>query len=342
MNVAHLKSLAAKLVVLIDKSRAQANFQDFSQRLQQILVQNQRQTQITDVKSALDKSLASFDDLDLTYDERRLFDVLGYGEFVGSNAVEKLDKILRDSNFDPSGVNTAVEKAKTSFTTFANDLKSLSQSLARIPKIEGIGLKDGEQLLEITFLDGAAVENIVDFQQWIDNWGLILRNFSMLFGQPPESARIVYVQKSSPMIVDVATTQNVVIAIGTATTFVLPQIKMYLSIRKSVEEIKKLQLENKKFAAELEMEAEKFRKHSAEEITATIISGHQQAIGGDVTNGIKFGIENLFVFIDKGGRVDCTTANASANPEVHKLFAEIRAAEHGVDQLRLPAPEAPK
>jgi hypothetical protein len=339
LKVQNLKSLVKKIAKQLDKSRIESTFHEFTQALSRVLLSNQRQTPVSDLKTSLVTAFEAFDEIDFTYSERRLFDQLGYDNLVGSGAVKRLNKILYDANFDPAGVNAAIEKYRNEFVAFAADVRSLSKSLEPIPSLEEVDLGDDEQILEISFLDGTAIDNIVDFQKWIDNWAMILRNFSMLFGLRPESARIVFVQKSSPLLMDIATVTAIAIAIGKGTDFVLARIEKYMAIRKQYEEVKKLKLENKKIANELDKEAEKYARKSAEEIAKQIIADSNKTVDGEIESGLTIGINNLFIFIDRGGRVDCTTAHEEGNePELHEVYKSIREVQKSVDQLRLTGP----
>mgnify|MGYP003589032184 CR=1 FL=1 len=207
--------------------------------------------------------------------------------------------------------------------------------MERVPSLKEVGLRKGEALLEITFTDKTAVENIVDFEGWIDSWTKIIRAFSELAGEKPESSRVVFVQKSSPLILDIATACSLVVLMGKAVDAVLAKVERYLSIRKQVEEIKKLKLENKQIEKSLEEEADAFSEKSAEEITTELTAGMKPKPGGDVINGINFGIRNLFVFIDKGGRIDCPSSAGDDTKGVADMFTEIRKLQKAVDKLRL-------
>ena len=160
----------------------------------------------------------------------------------------------------------------------------------------------------------------------------------MLYGEAPESARVVFVQKSSPMILDIATVTAVAMAIGKAAEFVLSRIEQYLRIQKQVAEIKKLNLENDEIEAGLSSEANKYAERSAEEITEKIVADVKVKIDGEVRNNLQLGINNLFIFIDQGGRVDCPTADEEDDPELHEMFLDIRQHQINVDQIRLEGP----
>ena len=341
MKVDDLKTLSTKVVEHAKKSKTEDLYLHFLQVLTNSL-HHDRQQPVSKQKDELFSSLRSFDQLPLTYSESRLFSVLGYGEYVGETAIRDIETILYDENFDAAGVLQKIETKQKAFKQFIEQTRNLQTALQRVPTLKDVALREGEALLEITFTDKAAVDNIVDFESWIDSWTKIIRAFSQLVGERPESARIVFVQKSSPLIMDVATAIALVLAVGKAVDFVLARVERYLNIRKQLEEIKKLKLENKQIEKDLEAEADAFSDKSAQEITAELTAEMKKKPAGDVINGISLGIKSLFVFIDKGGRVDCPSSSEQ-NEGFGGLFEEIRQLQQSVDKLRLlPAPVAAK
>jgi len=181
------------------------------------------------------------------------------------------------------------------------------------------------------------LQNSVDFDNWIDSWTKIIRAFSQLVGEKPESSRVVFVQKSSPLIIDVAAVAGLVVLMGKAVDAVLAGVERYLTIRKLAEEIKKLRLENE-LEKSLEKEAEDFSEKSAREITAKLTAAMKPKPDGEVLNFTSLNIHKLFVFIHKGGRVDCPCLNGDDTKGLTDIFTEVRKLQNAVDQLRLPPP----
>jgi hypothetical protein len=341
MKVDDLKTLSEKLNIHTQKTKTESLYQQFSQILSNSL-RNNRQQSVSQQKEQLFDSLRSFDQISLTYSETHLFSVLGYENYVGSSAVNDIEAILHDENFDPHGVIQKIEAKQAAFQDFLMMNQNLQKALQRIPTFKDVALHEGEALLEITFTDKAAVDNIVDFEGWIDSWTKIIRAFSELVGEKPENSRIVFVQKSSPLIIDIATACSLVLMLGKAVDFVLVRVERYLNIRKQVEEIRKLKLDNKKIEKDLEAEAESFSDKSAQEIADLITSEMGQKPGGEVINGISLSIRKLFVFIDKGGRVDCPSSS-DKDEGLSDIFKEVRQLQKTVDKLRLlPAPATEK
>ena len=339
MKVDDLKTLSTKLIEHANKTKALNLYKQFVQAITNSL-RNNRQQSVAEEKESLFKALRSFDELSKTYSESHLFSVLGYEEFVGQTAVNDLETILYDENFDPQGVVQRIEEKQKAFQQFIEQNKNLQAALQQVPTLKDVSLREGEALLEITFTEKAEVENIVDFEGWIDSWTKIIRAFSQLVGEKPESSRVVFVQKSSPLILDMATACSLVLMVGKAVDSVLGQIERYLNIRKQLEEIKKLKLENKEIEEGLEEEAKAFSEKSAQEITDDLIAEMDPKPNGEVVNGLNLGIRNLFVFIDKGGRVDCPSASDNEN-EVDDIYAEVRQLQEAVDKLRF-LPGAPE
>ncbi len=333
MKIDDLKTLSIKLHEHIAKSKTESLYQQFLKVISNSLRNNSQQS-VSEQKEQLFESLQSFDQMSLTYSESNLFSVLEYGEYVGSSAVNEIKNILYDEKFDPQGVIQKIEAKNTAFKQFLEMNRNLQTALKKVPTLKDVVLNKGEALLEITFTDKAAVDNIVDFEEWIDSWTKIIRAFSELVGEKPESSRIVFAQKSSPLIIDVATACSLVLMVGKAVDCVLGRVEKYLNIRKQVEEIKKLKLENKKIAKDLAAEADSFTEKSAREIAEELTSGKEPKPSGEVINGLSLSIRKLFIFIDKGGRVDCPSSDDKDNG-ICDIFKVVRQLQGAVDKLRL-------
>ena len=338
MKVEDLKSLSSKIMAHAQQQKTEHYFKQFFDLLQQNLRSNRQP--VSQQKDQLFASLRSFDQMSLTYSEKNLFQVLSYDTIVGSKAVAAIDNILHDEQFDLAGVVQNMEKKFNEFKQFMQLNQTLQSALQRIPTLKEIALHKGEALLEITFTEKAAVDNIVDFEVWIDCWTKIIRAFSQLVGEKPESSRIIFVQKSSPLIIDVATACGLVIALGKAVDSVLNNVEKYLHIRMLVENIRKIKLDNNKAEKALMDEAEAFSEKTSQEIARNLTAGIKPKASGDIVNGISLAVKSLFGFVDKGGRVDCPSASddKQAN-DIEDIFKKVRELQQSVDRMRLlPAP----
>jgi len=312
VKVEDLKSLSSKIIAYAEKQATEECFQNLLNLLQQIL-HGIREQPVSDQKNKLFISLRSFDQMSLTYGEKNLFQTLSYDNYVGSKAITEIEDILHDEKFDPVGVLQNFEKKFSEFKKFIERNQTVKSALQLIPTKQETYLREGEALLEITFSDEASIDNMVDFD-WLDRWTKIIRAFSELVGEKAEHARIVCVQKSSPMIVALAIAPVLAIALGKAINMVLVMDEKYLRIRVCAEEICKLNLENTKIAQALTIEAASFLEKSFREIAGKL-TAEVKPLSLDVESGIYLAVKSLFVFIDKGGRVDCPLKSDEAQAE---------------------------
>lgn len=115
----------------------------------------------------------------------------------------------------------------------------------------------------------------------------------------------------------------------------LGHVDKYLSILKQAEEIKKLKLENKQIEKDLEAEADAYSDKAADDITKQLTTHSKSKQDGEVVNGIKLAVKQLFMFINKGGRVDCPSAQEDAQEDINAVFNHVRQLQKSVDGLRL-------
>jgi hypothetical protein len=303
MKVEDLKSLSSKIIKYAQNQTPEEYFENFFNLLQQVL-QNNPERPLSEHKNNLFTSLRSFDLVSLTYGEKSLFQMLSYDNFVGSKAITEIEEILYDEKFDPAGVLQNIEKKFRAFKEFIDRNKAVQSALQLIPTIQETYLREGEALLEITFSDETSIDNIGDIK-WIDQWTKIIRAFSELVGGKPEHARIVSVQKSSPLIVALAIAPVLAITLEKAINMVLATAEKYFRMRTLTEEICRLNLENTKILQDLSIEATSFMEKSIREITNKLTEKVLPQSGFQVQSSIRCAVKSLFDFLGKGGRVNC-------------------------------------
>jgi len=338
MNITDLKSLSSKLQQQFNDSDALQMFKKFNGQIVHVLQQGNRGQNTGDSRNALFKSLESFDDMALTYNEERLYRLLEYDKLVGAGGIEAIDIILHDENFDPAGVVSKIQEKLKKFIEFYTAQSQLSAYLGKFPSIEKIKLDKNERRLQISFLDATAVETIIDFEKCIDIWILIIRAFSEYAGNRPEDVRIVSVHKSSPLVIDFASGIGIVFLISKAVDMVLGKVERYVKILKEMEEVKKLKLKNKRIALDLKAAGDEFADASASEIVEKLLAGKGKKVDGAVKTHLIIAVKKLFDFIDKGGRVD--SPDVETDKELGQVIKNIRKLQQSIDKIKLL--EAPK
>jgi hypothetical protein len=201
-----------------------------------------------------------------------------------------------------------IEKKLREFKEFIDRNKAVQSALQLIPTIQETCLREGEALLEITFSNETSIDNMGDIK-WIDQWTKIIRAFSELVGEKPEHARIVSVEKSSPLIVALATAPVLAINLEKAINMVLATAEKYFRMRTLTEEICRLNLENTKILQDLAIEATSFLEKSVREITSKLTERLKPQASFEVQGSIRCAVKSLFEFLGKGGRVNCPYIN---------------------------------
>ena len=190
------------------------------------------------------------------------------------------------------------------------------------------------------------MSNITDFKSWGNVWYDIGRGISMAHDASPEDVKIVGATKGSiiielAVIASIATTTSAIILSG------LKVAEKVLDIRKKVEEIKNLKLQNKKLAIDLEKEADKERESGIEKISKDLIKKLKIKINGegDKANALEKAVKNLVNFVESGGEIDfiLPERNESSDdesedtqPDYGELkitFQEIRQLENKLKRL---------
>lgn len=313
------------------------------QQLQAVLQQNvnarnnQPQQPFKEQKDNLINTLRVISTDSLTNEQERMLGTLGIKKHLGAQGVERLEGILYKNVID---IATAAAEVLAIHTELTN---GISQSDQLKKSLTSLALKEDDQetddvIMSIHFQNEVAMDNLSDFKKWGAIWWEIGRGISMAHGCTPEDIKVVGAQKGS-IIIELA----VIAAIATTTSsIILSALKVaerVLKIKKQAEEIKALQLSNKKLEAELEKEAEKEKAEGLANIANEIsITLNLNANGdGDKVKALEKSVRNLIDFVENGGEVDFFTDedNISENTkqDIEKLklnFSEIKQLEKRV------------
>ena len=136
---------------------------------------------------------------------------------------------------------------------------------------------------------------------------------------------------------------------GTIGIIVLGALKItekLFAIRKTAEEIRNLQLQNRALAGNLEEEIEKEKEVGAGSIVRNVMAQvTADEIDGEQRASLKRSVEKLLDFLDKGGEVDCLLPEESDEgesptesadlSELRVTFREIREIEYSLQQRKL-------
>jgi hypothetical protein len=302
---------------------------------------NQQPQPITEQKGKLLAALKAIRPETLTLNERRLLATYIDADVMGEKGVDRVTAIFSEHNLDPMGAINAFTEMRQKYEQL---ITSASATLKVLEPIE-IGevetdIEEGRAVLQITFKDKAAISNVTEWREYSEQWWQIVRSFGLLTDTTTDQAKVLSFQQGS-VLVEVSAPCLLVTAVGIAASRILTVIERLLDLRKKIAEIKQLDLTNKQIERDLEKEADAFQENKGNQIAQQVIAEINKAkvTDGEVTTAVQMSVKNLFIFLDKGGTVDCRLREAEEQPEEAKrlrtVYDSIRQLETQIDELKL-------
>jgi outer membrane murein-binding lipoprotein Lpp len=272
---------------------------------------------------------------DFTFNQVQIVQKYNVRNLFGQEAVDYIENILRDQNFDRGGViqkTTAHLQQFQSFHTMANQIVS---NLGVLRTETADEVYDNRANLQLNFVSKAEIKNIVELNKWFEDWHLTLRNFGMLYDVRPEEILIGQAEKSSPLWLDILGPITVIGAIAKASTYILDNIEKIFKIKNLIVQTKNLNLNNEKLEKELVEEAKAAQEKAAAEVTEKVINESEPTakMNGEIKSAIKIGVEKLFLFLEFGGKMEFhfkAKVGEETTPENQQKIDEFKSAASSI------------
>jgi len=290
-------------------------------------------------KNDLIDTIKVLDTSGLTYQQEDMLAHLNITQNIGDEGIERIEGVLYKNSLDVA--TAAAEMAKITQEINLAIQKSDQINAAITPLIttpEEDEIEKGFVVMRVHFQNEVGMDNVTDFKKLGNSWWEIGRGIAMAHDSAPEDIKVVGASKGS-IIIELAVAAAIA---TTASTIILSALKVadrVLTIRKKVEEIKSLKLNNQKLEIDLAKEADKEKKEGLEKITKDIsIKLNIEANGdGEKVKVLEKSVKNLIDFVEKGGEVDFFTDDEhTEEPETKVLkqnFDEIKKLEKRVIML---------
>lgn len=310
--------------------------------------QNKQAVPFDEEKNNLYSSLLAVDFQSLTIEQYKFLEKLDVINLLGQNGVDEIERIISANAADLAAIaqnikelSNIINKAESYFREVDSLLSDKFSYL--IPSPEELP----ETFVRVYFKEASAINDLTDFKRLASIWYDIGRGIAMAKNGTPEDFKIVAAQKGS-IIIDMVAALVFVKLLSTILLRGLKVAERYLDLMLKAEELKKLKLENKKIAAELEKEAKEERKNASNAIIDALVVELKLVPGkqGEITNALKKSVEKLIDFTTKGGAVDIVIIDSEdfeedeqddkITPEAKELRAnlrEIRVIENSIKQL---------
>ena len=199
-----------------------------------------------------------------------------------------------------------------------------------------------QTICSILFRHRAAIEDVVQWKKWSDEWHDIVRGIALSIGESPEDTRVIGASKGS-LIIILSGTLAFTKALSLITKYLASIIKDILVIANAIEDLQHKKILNKVVENNLEKQSEKLKIDGVKTILAEVKKALPNKLDGEQIQALERSIKKYLNFSDLGGDVDFVSP-----PEVHEddeenedgkalnavEISEIRKIIHEVHSLR--------
>lgn len=305
----------SELFKLTDWIKREISDQDIPgkyQSLQTIIQQNAQQGQpsraFDSERNTLLDALRNIKLDVLTKDQLAFLACLGIGNAVGHAGAGAVEELLYKNVIDIATsaaglaqinqrVNAGIAKSQQLATGLSDCVPAQAEE------------QEGEVVMRVAFMHQAAMSNLSDFKSWGSTWYDIGRGIAMAHGTSPEDIRVVGATRGS-IIIELGVAYAIA---ATTSRIILEALKVAeksLALRKTVEEIRAMKLQNKKLAADIEKEIESEKSSGIDRIADELKKELKlKADDGDKVTALVKAVKNLVNFIERGGEVDFVVPN---------------------------------
>ena len=162
-------------------------------------------------KEATLTALTRMEPTDWDYAKTNIYKNFSQNGLVGVKAANRLNKIFSDNEANPAGAMTQISTLSNETINLLQTISTLKTGLHPLVAKSNRPEDENKRTIQIVFDKDVSIDTFEDMEKYANDWKQVLNGLSRLTkdNQPPE---IVYIQKSSPVIVCVAATINRLLA----------------------------------------------------------------------------------------------------------------------------------
>lgn len=334
MNITELYSLTK----WVEENITKKTIPQMYEVLHQVLYsnsQNNQQQPLEGPKNNLITAIENVPIKQLTKDQLKFLYTLKIGGAIGEEGVSRIEDIFYKNALDIVTTYNKIGVIHNEITAGISKLNQIRDGL-KGNVVEEKYEVDNEVLIRVTFTGEAEIANIVQFRDWGKTWYEIGRGIAVAHGTAPEQVKIIGATSGS-IVIDITTIPAIAATTATIIFSALKLAEKVLEIKKKAEEIKNLQLQNKKFADELAKEAQKEKEKGIEELVLVVVKqiGIKEKEEGDKVVELEKAIKNLVNFTELGGEVDFVVPEKKKDDIDDKTFQEYEKLKERIQEIRL-------
>lgn len=334
MNVTELYNLTLWVEENITKTQIPQKYQALQQILQQNTQSGQQQP-LESQKNDLFETIKNVPLKQLSKEQLTFLHALKIAQSIGEEGISIIEDIFYKNVID---VATTARKMQETYQNLTTGIKKLNQVKAGL---EGYVTQEeyeveNEVLMRITFTGHAELSNVVHFKDWGKIWYEIGRGIAIAHNTAPEEVKIIGATSGS-IVIELATIPAIAATTATIIYSALKLAEKVLDIKKKAEEIKNLQLQNKKLASDIAKEAEKEKEKGIEEITVLIVEqlSIKKTEEGDKVLELDKAIKHLVNFIESGGEVDFVLPENGESQDDDNSATEYKKLKEQIQEIHL-------
>jgi hypothetical protein len=330
--------LVSELLAAAQFLREFVEKREVAQRLQELVeavgkaAQNQAPGAVEAALAKLEQLHADADLAEQSPATRRLIKQFGGFQVLGTGAMLRIRAIFNEHRANPPAITAALQGVMSETTALAKRAKQLIATLGpMMEEVPDSALAADEGRLWLFFEHQVAVDSMENLRDAADEWREILHHFSRVKPGTPANARILSIQKSSPMVLELAANVALLVPILWAVDRVVATLGRVIELRKKHEELKQLKAKT----AILSAIAEQVKDERAE-LAASTANEIQKRFGceNEARNAVQVALEKIARFIEGGGEMDIDVkddalvepgaATEGPRTELRTLIAHVR------------------
>lgn len=325
MNVAELHRLTKWVNAEIVEEQLPQKYQQLYAVLHKNSQPNQAQQPFETQQNDLIEALNSIHYSSLSKDQLDFLDSLGILPLIGSQGADGIENILFRNSIDIATATAKVQQLQAQLNEGIRKAKLLSDGLVGCIEEEETPETD-EVLIRVTFQEDASMSNIVDFKSWGKKWHEIGRGVSIAHDLAPEDIKIIGASTGS-IVIELAAVAAIAGSLSTIILCALQVAEKVLDLKKKAAEVRILNLQEKKLAAEIENAAETEKESGIKAIVDQQIKELGLDKAGDKVTALEKAINNLVSFVEQGGDIDFVVPDEQHDEEgevIPDSFQQIR------------------
>lgn len=236
--------------------------------------------------------------------QNKLLDDYGAGKLFGKNALERLDRIFIEHQAHPQGLISELKpllNETNQLAQKANELISALEPMLVELQIDVDEIDENEGRLWLFFADATSINTIEDLENAAETWKQILHHFSRMPAAPADGGRILQINKSSPLELELAANIALLTPLAFGIKWVLSRIEHVIKICQEAEKLKQMKVKSK-IVKDLYNEAQEHRKLIAKEAADAIETEYKA--DNEARNAAEKALNKIIDFIEGGGQLD--------------------------------------